>query len=265
MTHVIKETGSYFEVDAEGFLVNPTSFEKVQVAWRPVVAEIVSAYQSIFSEKLFSVYVRGSVAKGEAVPYFSDIDTFAYITDNVLPKEKEKIKKFKKQLEDAHPFVQKIEMEIDRLDAIEDDQFWIAQALLVWGEKTEVKKFKIGKEIIFHLSFLEQVEHKVQQRLEKNKNALAREGTCAWLCKQVLRSGIELCYERSHKYSRDLFRCWETFSQVYPTKSKEMEEVLFLALNPSGKVDVIQQVANQWIPWLLKERDRLGYSLIARG
>lgn len=69
----IQPTGSYFEVDRKGYLVNPASKDKLQDEWKPAIDDVVEAYKENFGENLKSVYIRGSVAKGKAIEYVSDI------------------------------------------------------------------------------------------------------------------------------------------------------------------------------------------------
>ena len=75
----IKPIGSYFEVDKDGYIVNPAAIDKIQQKWKPVIDAVSTSYQKIFGDKLKNVYIRGSVAKGQAVDNVSDIDTFAYV------------------------------------------------------------------------------------------------------------------------------------------------------------------------------------------
>jgi len=43
----IKPMGSYFEVDEEGYLINPASLNKVQEKWKPVLDDVVEVYKNI--------------------------------------------------------------------------------------------------------------------------------------------------------------------------------------------------------------------------
>jgi hypothetical protein len=70
----IQPKGSYFETDEEGFLISPASIEKIQEEWKPVIDDVVKAYQEAYGDKLRAVYVRGSVAKGEAIENVSDLN-----------------------------------------------------------------------------------------------------------------------------------------------------------------------------------------------
>ena len=75
----IVRVGSYLATDKRGYIINDTSVTKIQRAWRKPIHEMVCAYKSHFSNNLHSVYVRGSVVRGEAIKGVSDIDSFAIL------------------------------------------------------------------------------------------------------------------------------------------------------------------------------------------
>lgn len=76
----IRKLGSVLDVDEEGYIVKAASNDKIQFKWPPAVDEVVEAYKQHLGDRLHSVYVRGSVARGEAIDDISDIDTVALIT-----------------------------------------------------------------------------------------------------------------------------------------------------------------------------------------
>jgi hypothetical protein len=76
----IKPIGTFLQTNAEGFIVNTTSLEQIQDEWLPAVEKVTDAYRKHFGTDLHSVYIRGSVAKGQAIHNVSDIDSFAVVT-----------------------------------------------------------------------------------------------------------------------------------------------------------------------------------------
>lgn len=61
---VIQPIGDFLHVDEDGYLVNPCRHELVVPPWLDVVAEIKAAYLQHLGQKVHSLYLRGSVAKG---------------------------------------------------------------------------------------------------------------------------------------------------------------------------------------------------------
>lgn len=250
----IEPKGSYFQIDENGFLINPASLEKVQEKWKPLVEDIVEVYKSKYGEKLKNVYIRGSVAKGEAIEGVSDIDTFAYVD---LSKEELKANNTsedtRKHIEQKYNFVEGIEMGAFPLSDISDHHIFLNQSLCVYGEPISIPKLKAGKEMAIHSPTLHNRFKWLEKFLEKDESEQEIKRGCVWLMKALLRVGFELTMERSQKYTRDLYRCYETFAEYYPEKEPEMREVLDLALNPIADKKKIKEIMYNLGAWLLTE------------
>lgn len=250
----IKPIGSYFDVDKNGFLINPTSAEKVQEKWKPLVEDIVDIYKNLYGEKLKNVYIRGSVAKGEAVEGVSDIDTFAYVDLSKKElKENNTNREMRKHIEKKYDFVEGIEMGAYPLSEISNDSIILNQSLCVYGEPISVPKLKVGKEMAIHSpSFYNRFKW-FENFLVKDESDEEIKKGCVWLMKGLLRVGFELTMERSQKYTRDLYCCYETFVEYYPEKESEMREVLDLALNPTADKNKIKKIMENLGAWFLIE------------
>ena len=250
----IQPKGSYFQTDENGFLINPASVEKVQEKWKPLIDDIVEAYKNKYGEKLKNVFIRGSVAKGEAVEGVSDIDTFAYVD---LSKEELKDnntnRDIRKHIEEKYDFVEDIEMGAFPLSDIPDDHIILNQSLCVYGEPISIPKLKVGKEMAIHSPTFHNRFKWFEKFLEKDESEEEIKKSCVWLMKGLLRVGFELTMERSQKYTRDLYRCYETFSEYYPEKEPEMREVLDLALNPIADKQKMKEIMDSLGAWLLAE------------
>lgn len=253
----IKPIGSYFEVDEDGFLKNPASLDKVQEKWRPVLGDVVEVYKKHFGDKLINVYVRGSVAKGEAVDGASDLDSSAYVD-----LEKDEIEsgwqaEDRKNLKEKYPFVEDFEIVAKPLSDM-SVIFMLSQSICVYGEPFNVPSRKPGNDMILHISNDQRYENadkwfrEVDPSLEeKIKNR------CVGLMKNILRSGFEITMERSKRYTRDLYLCYKDFSEYFPEKEGIMREVLDLALNPVSDIEKILEVKNKIAPFLIEEAKKV--------
>lgn len=76
---VIKPIGDFLIVDGEGYLINPCRSELIVSPWAEVVEDVKKAYLHYLPEKIHSLYVRGSVAKGKAIEEVSDIDMIVVV------------------------------------------------------------------------------------------------------------------------------------------------------------------------------------------
>lgn len=68
--------GRFWEIDEFGFIVNDANSNKVSKRLQSAIVTAIDAYRSHLGDVLHSVYLRGSVPRGLAIPGVSDLDTF---------------------------------------------------------------------------------------------------------------------------------------------------------------------------------------------
>lgn len=233
--------------------------DKIQLQWLPAVEKVKEAYIKHFGDNLHSVYIRGSVAKGQAIENISDIDSFAVVT---LPYEKVDMAwadLFKEELISEYPFVTGVETGIIPLDELNDhkgDQIMIkTQAICMYGKNLadEIPAMKPGKETAQHIFFIKNEIIRTKEWLNSQHSAEEVMRKCTWIMKRILRSGFELVMERSRKYTRDLYPCYEGFSEYYPEQKDTMYKVLQLAINPTEDKAEIEKVLSDIGNWIIKE------------
>ncbi len=249
----IQPKESYFQIDENGFLINPASLQKIQEEWKPVVDDIVEAYKNHFGQKLKNVYIRGSVAKGEAIKNISDVDSVSYIDlprDSIDTEWKEEARN---KIEKKYPFIEGVEL-ICRPFAISSmNIIFLNQSVCIYGKPIDVQKVKPGKDMMFHIPNLKSRAVLLKEKLQNAESEKSIKSACVWFAKDMLRTGFEITMERSQKYTRDLYSCYETFSEYYPEKESEMREVLDLALNPTADKKKIKEIQDNLGAWLLAE------------
>ena len=59
--------------------------------------------------------------------------------------------------------------------------------------------------------------------------------------------------ESTKKFSRDLYPCWEVFSQEYPEHKDHMYQALYWAVNPIDDVDALCAFVDSFGMWLHNE------------
>lgn len=249
----IKPLGSFLELDADGYVINPASLEKIQEEWKPVIKDIVAAYKEHFGEKLKNVYIRGSVAKGEAVKNISDIDSFCYVD---LPREAVDTDwedSAESKIEEKYPFIEGAEFMSRPLAIGPMNIILLNQSVCVYGEPINVRKVKPGKDMMMHIPNLNKRIGLLQGKLDNAVSKESIKSACVWFAKDILRTGFELVMERVGKYTRDLYLCYKTFAEYYPEKEPEMREVLHYALSPTDDIQKIQTIRNNLGAWIQEE------------
>lgn len=66
-----------YGLDTDGYIVSDVHLEKIDQIYWPPIEEAIDRLEKLFPERLISVYVYGSVARGEAVIKKSDLDLLA--------------------------------------------------------------------------------------------------------------------------------------------------------------------------------------------
>ena len=248
----IQKIGSYFDVDEDGYIINPTSKNAISPKWMPAVNDAVEAYKKQFGKSLKNVYIRGSVAKGKAIENISDLDTFAYVF-----LEKEEIpsgwsKNFRENFQKKYPFINGVDVMTKPVLEESRGAILLNQSLCVFGEKSIAPKIKIGNDLILHAPNLQRRFNMFYKfKLNVIEDEIPEE--CSFQMKGILRTGLEILIEKTGKYSRDLYPCYELFSEHYPDKESEMREVLHLALNPTNDMNEIERIITGIGAWLVIE------------
>ncbi|MDQ0205369.1 nucleotidyltransferase domain-containing protein [Alkalicoccobacillus murimartini] len=74
--------------DSEGFIINPTSLKKVQSEFKPVITAIINVVNKVLKNNVHSMYLYGSVGRGEAKVGTSDMDVTVIVHSPLLTQER---------------------------------------------------------------------------------------------------------------------------------------------------------------------------------
>lgn len=259
----ILDIGSVLCTNEDGFLVPKVDKVKIKGKWKEAVDFLVNEYlENIGMKNIHSVWIRGSVAKGEARENISDIDSFCLLnaTDIDVSFSQESMEKIKEKF----PFVTKIEIEFIPIKKLfeEESYYWWrftlkTQSVCVYGEDISYKidSFKPDKKLAMKIQ--ENLEKRIIQAKEKIENYYDNEVqikiVCSWIMKRILRQGFILVMDEEEGFTRDLYYCYKTFSKYYPEKKEDMKKVLELAIYPTSDVKNIFLVLDNLGKWLVDE------------
>lgn len=251
--------GSTLPVDSEGYLAFSPSFDKLQLNWHELLNEMVKVYRAKYGKNLHSVYVRGTVAKGEAIDGISDLDTFAIVHEGEEEVQPEWSKEPRDALVAIYPFCTGIECIVLPLASLQKikppkninpwQRLIKTQSLCVYGKDLTptIPPIKPGLEMVSHLFTLQ------EDLPEEKELATFGKKDCTWLMKRIVRSGFELVMEKSQTFTRDLYPCYAQFARFYPEKEAEMRRALELAVFPTDDPTLIQPIIENLGRWLAAE------------
>lgn len=264
----IQPHGSYYQTDEHGFLRNGASLDLVQPELRGVVQPIVDAYLARYGDAVHGVYLRGSVACGQAVPGLSDLDTMAVMQPGRCPEESDEQWEGETEASvlEAFPGLVGVELFLVPIELVRTPghslSFVLAtQGLCVHGEDATrgLPGYRIDESLAFNARGLED-DLATYLELYPDEDETGRIMGIAWIAKRFLRVGMELTMQREGRYARALYLCYESFVRHYPERQPQAWRALEMALEPEPGPDALLWVEEHG-RWLVAEsRARLSGS-----
>lgn len=202
---------------------------------------------------IHSIYVRGSVATGDAVPGIADIDAVALTRRPVQQSQKAALRRARERLETSCAIATKYELPVIFLDSLlEDDRYYPwrftlkTQSVCIYGDdiSSTLPSFRLDYSTIVRL--LEPIDKYVaraRERLDGKADDMSYvQSRCSWIMKRLVRQGGLLVMEREGVFTRSLYHCYEMFAKHYPQKRSAMYKAMMLAIHPTADKQVIFRV-----------------------
>lgn len=252
----IQAVGSYLPQDAEGYILNDTSWQKIPKPWHIVLHQIIESYDLELGNELHSVYLRGSLARGTQVDGFSDVDTFALVhRPNLRWVEASWQAALQAKLQKRHPFVKEVEIMLSSFDEdIVDSYPGLAmqiktQSLCLHGPDCGqyLAAYKPSKNMMIYYRWLE-----MDLKSFSAKEKITKED-CRVLMKRIVRAGFELVMVKEGRFTSDLYFCYQAFGKYYPEYEENMKEVLYFYLNPIANKKRLIMKIHSFGNWLVAQ------------
>jgi len=240
--------------DNAGHVVSRASVRRLQKDWVAPLRHTVKAYRTRVGPSLHSVYVRGSVAVGRAVPGASDIDTLAVVRDHV-PLSIEWADDIARTVTRRWPYVAGVEVCLYPIGAVERTGRLAAliktQCGCLYGTdlSARIRGFAPGIDLLFHAWDLPRDLAVARRALAPQNDAGAVGEICAWVMKRLVRSGFELVMAREGCYTRDLAACQRRFARHYPAEAPLMAEAVRLAVHGGNRGECLAVIdgLGEWL------------------
>ncbi len=229
--------GRYLGVDKFGYVKPDVALDQIGAVWKPLVAFVSDALMR--RPGVGSVYLRGSIPRGLAIENVSDADFIYFSETNFDPADIE--------LADAaaarFPFARGVELfRLDRaaFDEIRPRQkrpyfhmLLKTQCLFLAGEDIarDIAPFRIGPDMVSHVFSLQSDFARLPRLLQAGHYGGVEQSMHRWFSRRIVRSGFEITTDRCHRFTRDLYLCYEQFAGFYSERSEQMFRVLVNCLN----------------------------------
>lgn len=250
--------GAFWPRTVEGYICNDCRGDRLQAPWSGLVTAWVAACRETFGDRLHSLYLRGSIPRGQGIPGLSDLDGIIVTHHPLEPTGLAALHHLSQALSRRYLFCRRVEMLPLTPGEITDSQSALlaTQGLHLWGEDLipTLPPVRPGPDLISHLPHLRQDLDRAMTRLRTFPRATVHQGP--WICRRLVRSGFELVMTREGEFTRDLGLCAARFAAHYPAQAASMGLALALALNPTRDRAGLLLFLQQFGPWLVEEGDR---------
>ena len=91
-----------YGLDSNGYILSDVSKEKIEPAFLSCIQQSVASLKKLFPKHLHSVYLYGSVARGDAVIPSSDLDLIAMFRSEVTSEQMTALKQLAVELSERY-------------------------------------------------------------------------------------------------------------------------------------------------------------------
>lgn len=265
MTEILK-IGRLLTTDKDGYIISESSADKIVSPWKEAVEEIKNVYLAHLDDVVHSIYVRGTVSRGEAIEGISDVDTFAVITKKPEEVDRSWVKETRKVLEQKFSFSTGVEfgfVAYDELfdgDTLFNDRFTIkTQSACVHGDDLtqKIPPFLADAQTASHFHRnLKKVLENAKKGIENNLDKEDIKEWCRWVMKRIIRAGFILVMDKERAFTRDLYPSYELFAKHFPEQEPKMKTALDFAINPSENAQEIANFLDDFGIWMEEQVER---------
>ena len=244
----IRRDGALLASGSDGRLL-PAVVQRVAPPWDEAVRDGVATNRALFGDRVHSVYVRGSVARGTAVVGRADLDLHALVRgapELGRPARRD----VARRLEAAHPWCPRFELRASAIERLRLDRatplgtMLALLSLCVAGADVRpmLPRPRAGREAWMQLPTLERALDRA--RADVDRDPALVEKRCGWLARRIVRAGLELASVRVPVFSRDLYPCYRVFAHVFPEHGRAMWRAVELGVAPTpSRADLLALVA----------------------
>lgn len=236
-------------LDRSGFIVSDVSLEKIKYDYRQCINESIERLQKLFPLKLHSVYVYGSVARGDALPGKSDLDLLALFDSDLNHDESTELKNlasnlsltFRSSVREVGIAVAYYEYAIDPVNYYEQ-AFLKELCVCVHGKdlRDRFGPYKLTPEIAISFNGdICEVLNRTISRLE-TASAVEFETIAQGFSRKLIRTYYSMVMARSQIWSTRLNEQAEIFLHHFPDKKLIISTLLeWIEQPPADRTNVI--------------------------
>ena len=248
-----------YGLDEDGYIMSDVALDRINNAYLPCIRESVDELVRLFPHLLHSVYVYGSVARGEAVLVKSDLDLLVMFNDTLSAEELSELKTVTKSLSRKYQtLVRDVGIAVANYDYVVDPTNYYEQAFLkelcvcVHGEDLRERfgPYKLTSEIA--ISFNGDISEVLDRTLIKLEAATIDEFKTLSqnFARKLIRTYYSMVMVRSQIWSTRLHEQSDVFIHYFPHKEPIIRTLQkWIEVPPTNRELVLKlfQSEGKWI------------------
>jgi uncharacterized protein len=245
-------------VDANGWVLTVAD-APIQPEFQPLLADVRESLSQAVG--LHSLYLYGSVARGDASPGESDLDLTLVLTDPPDAQMLEQLEQLRQALEQRHEGVSKIDFDIGhRAEVLAPENrnrwgFWLKHhCRCLWGDdlSQRFEPFAPSRDIALALNAdFEAVLNGYLTRIEHVASAPERLRLQREAARKLIRATHTLRAADASGWPQTLEEHVALFVQHYPSMRIQIAYFLFEARNPSAEREAFSTRLQAFVSWLV--------------
>jgi uncharacterized protein len=239
---VLKQEG----VDEFGYILT-VGHQPIQPVFQALVANVLTTLTSQFPNLIHSIYLYGSVARGDAVAGRSDLDLTLVLHQIASPDESRQLESIRRTLQVAHPEVVKIDVDIGVLTNVTAASnmnswgFWLKHhCRCMWGDDlaTRFDPFKPSRAIALAVNgdFYEAMDG-YAEKIEAATNHTEIQYLKRAAARKLIRASNILRPENDRSWPQNLDDYAALFLMSYPSMRSGVDYFLAEAKGVNGVSD----------------------------
>jgi len=240
-------------LNAEGYIINPCCTD-IQSAYRQRAETVQSTLISLMPDRLHSLYLYGSVARGTAIKGVSDLDVVILFKKKPSCEEKERLKRLETELNINTDTP--VGFDIGSIEEVQGEnqalfwQFFIKHCCsCIYGEdiSRDFPHVKTSKELARSLN--SELQNKLNI-LFADTTPENRQDNVKSIAKQLIRSAYFLIIEKDKSFFSDLDSCAAAFLEHHPEKETTITTLKKFIINDNNSISELRSVADDFGGWI---------------
>jgi len=243
-------------LDSEGYILNPCKVTLISPRFKILLQATLTQLQARFAD-LHSVYLYGSIARGEAVPYRSDLDISVIFEHPVTEAHRQKLDTLAQKIAQDHPVITKVDFDpgglAEVLQATEHYRwhFWLRHCCCcIWGNDLGAQFPRQKPHPAIAAEFAKDLRTQIDAaRTDLSSQNVKVKGRS--IAKKLIRTAYGRVAAQDNSWYQKIEDCAETVLRYDPEQREFMASALAVVNRQSSSVEQVTALINGYGQWLL--------------